>query len=146
MPVPMAETVIWNVKTAGIVFEGKASDYFNAAGSDRASIRFAVDKVWKGDVTPEFVLATDTIISEHGPTAMNSCEYSFRKGATYIVFAIKTKRGWTTGDCSGTTEVRGRDWDQEVLKALGRWTDPKTAVSFLTPLQPFALPAYGCVV
>lgn len=134
-----AETVKWQVDTAGIVFEGKASDYFTTAGSDRASVRFTVDKVWKGDVTPEFVLATDTIITEKGAMQMNSCDYPFGKDATYIIFATKTKKGWMTGDCSGTTQVRGRDWDQEILKLLGPWSEPKKTEGFFFPLQPYEL-------
>ena len=119
MGMSIEETVKGQLNSASAVFEGKAIEYLDRKGTDRLYITFAVDRVWKGEVFPEFELDTDMIRTQHGPVAMNSCEYPFEKGMTYVVFARKTDKGWVTGDCSGTTQVKGKDWDQAVLKALG---------------------------
>jgi hypothetical protein len=141
----MAEEVKSHLNSAGVVFEGKAGEYFNKPGADRATIHFTVLKVWKGEVTPEFELSTDILLSDGRPMSMDSCEYTFTKDKTYIIFAFKTKKGWMTSDCTGTTEVRDREWDQEVLKALGPWKEPKKEVSLLLQsYSPFEFAFTAC--
>jgi hypothetical protein len=67
---------------ATAVFSGKV------VGGNSLKLKFKVNKVWKGDVGEEFVLATGGKEYQDGLFATSSCDYSgFKRGEEYLVYA-----------------------------------------------------------
>ncbi len=69
------------VEKAAAVFSGKV------IGVDPMSVTFLVDNVWKGPVTRLFVMSTGAIANGDGTMTISSCDYPFRDGASFVVFA-----------------------------------------------------------
>jgi hypothetical protein len=64
--------------------------------SNQLALRFRVRSVWKGEVGPELVMSSGAEVTMDGLISSSSCNFSFRAGETYVVFA------------SGTTPTRMR--------------------------------------
>jgi hypothetical protein len=69
------------VQGAAAVFSGKV------IGVDALSVTFVVDSVWKGSVTRLFVMSTGAVANADGTMTISSCDFSFREGRSYVVFA-----------------------------------------------------------
>jgi len=56
-------------------------------GGDTFTVKFKVDKIWKGQFGDEIEMPTGA--QKHGDDtySTNSCDYSFRRGEKYLVFA-----------------------------------------------------------
>lgn len=54
---------------------------------DTFRVRILVDKVWKGETRSEITLQTGTKDLGNGTFSMNSCQYSYRAGEKYIIYA-----------------------------------------------------------
>lgn len=84
-------------RTADAVFSGRIEriqSRRSTFGPDLA-VTFAVERSWKGKVTPSEIVATA------GATA--SCGFPFEKGRTYLVFAARLRNGsLMTSLCSRT--------------------------------------------
>jgi len=69
--------------------------------------RFAtisVERWWKGAPGPEVSLMTQLTRNSDG-TSTSSCDFNFKEGETYLVFARIIKGNLQTGACSGTSLV-----------------------------------------
>jgi hypothetical protein len=54
---------------------------------DNFKVKFKVDRVWKGVVGDEIVMSTGTKDNGDGTYRSSSCDYSFKSGEKYLVFA-----------------------------------------------------------
>ena len=50
-------------------------------------VKFRVDKLWKGSLGDEVVMPTGAIKGEGGMYSVSSCDYTFKRGESYLVFA-----------------------------------------------------------
>jgi hypothetical protein len=126
--------------TSAVVFEGKVMkfeyrkgvpiDYLendslrNGSGYETMLVRFKVDRWWKGDLTEEFLLATQQARHSDGTGSTTSCEFNFKEDETYLVFAFWDNiAGMSrTGSCS-LTRAKG-PMSEEIVKILGIGTLP----------------------
>ena len=83
---------------ADAVFSGKVVEM------DRLTVRFKLEKVWKGDFKEanEFTLLTGAVLTKDGRHKITSCEYDFEVGKEYLVFAQGPQDKLTTSKCSWT--------------------------------------------
>ena len=91
---------------------GKQIDY------ETRVVKVQVEQWWKGDVPTEIFLATGSTKSALG-TSRWSCDYSFRQGESYLIFAIGDE--YRTSECSRIQELAKAGED---LKILGEGKKP----------------------
>lgn len=56
---------------------------------DDYKVKFSLDQIWKGNLTEEFIMSTGKIRYENKVAMTSSCDYEFRAGKSYLVFAYK---------------------------------------------------------
>lgn len=86
-------------------------------------VRFKVDRWWRLAADAEIVLYTDE--KRNTKTNMgsgSSCDYSFEKGESYVVFAHGPENRLSTHSCAGNQPI-GRAG--EYLKFLGKGEEPR---------------------
>ena len=83
-------------------------------------IKVRVNQWWKGKPPTEVYLLTSSTRNADGTSLRNSCDYTFHKGETYLIFATQfnTKKDneYRTSDCLRTRKLSAADGD---LKFLG---------------------------
>ena len=110
-------------QSATAVFIGvvTAKQKSNTLAKDGVEVTFAVERVWKGNVSKRALVYT-------GATAdlypfENLCAFQFRVGRRYIVFALGQDK-LETDICTGTVDSR---YGRTVAKQLGRMRLPARA-------------------
>jgi hypothetical protein len=86
------------------VFVGKVTD----EGDFRSRrVKFSVERIWKGELVAEIVIYATN----------NSCDWYFKKGASYLVYAYTSPGGHTfrTHKCTRTGRLVDAAEDLEVL-------------------------------
>jgi SLBB domain len=74
-------------------------------GRNALSVRFKVDAVWKGDIPAEFAMSNGAVAEGRG-LLISSCDFSFRIGARYVVFAYgKNVQDMKATSCTLTTSM-----------------------------------------
>ena len=66
---------------AAAIFSGKVVE------ANNLKLRFEVDRVWKGHVGKQFVMSTGTKEYENGKYSFSGCDYNFKIGEEYLVYA-----------------------------------------------------------
>ena len=98
---------------------GKVIDY------ETLVVKVRVKQWWKGETPTEIYLLTNTTRDTDGSLTQSSCDFTFDKGETYLIFATKfnTKKEneYRKGYCSRTRELSAADDD---LKILGEGKKP----------------------
>lgn len=64
-----------------------------------------VDRWWKGAPGPEVSLMTQQTRNSDGTSTSSSCDFNFKEGETYLIFARMVGGNLQTGACSGTALV-----------------------------------------
>ncbi len=122
------------LRHASAVFLGKvvSSEYQKGAkypdgrdAGEELTMRFRVERWWRGGLTPEVVLFTEQYLAPNFTISVSTCAYQFEVGKRYIVYA-----GHPFSDgklravsCSRTSEVEKAG---EELRALGKWRKPRS--------------------
>jgi len=77
-------------------------------------VTFRVERVWKGEVTPEVSLLLQRASD---PGVFSSCYIGFQKGGSYLVYALKSRDGstLTTHKCTRTRRVAEAEEDFSLL-------------------------------
>ena len=103
------------------VFTGRAVESKRLPTGER--VKFRVERVWKGDVTPEVYLLLQRASD---PGVISSCDIGFQKGESYLVYALKSRDGSTlsTHKCTRTRKVAEA---KEDFAVLGQGQPPKMA-------------------
>ena len=83
-------------------------------------IKFQVSQWWKGEPAIEVFLATDETKNSDGTGSTSSCNYYFKKGETYLVYAYRTGNELGTGACSRTSLLS----KTQDLQILGEGKEP----------------------
>ncbi|HEX8633234.1 MAG TPA: hypothetical protein VF703_03680 [Pyrinomonadaceae bacterium] len=73
--------LVKDFNSAAVVFSGKV------VKANRFKVWFKVDKVWKGDVSKQFVMSTGAKPHENGSYSISGCDYPFKLGEEYLVYA-----------------------------------------------------------
>lgn len=98
---------------------GKAIDY------ETLVVKVQVNQWWKGEPPTEIYLLTSSTRNADGTSTNDSCDYTFRKGETYLIFAtkynIQKENEYRTSDCLRTRKLSIADDD---LKILGEGKKP----------------------
>ena len=94
------QRIINELKRAVVVFAGEVTlDHIE-------TVTFKVTKVWKGKIEPEVTMRTGALILPGGQVQSSTCDYRFRMGRQYLVFAYgPTVREMGTNSCSPTAEL-----------------------------------------
>jgi hypothetical protein len=71
---------------------------------DEETVTFAVETIWKGDVTEEVSLKHGEIKGP-GVVSINTCDYHFQKTGRYLVFAERSGTSLKAGNCGDTKPV-----------------------------------------
>ncbi|MEJ7622521.1 MAG: hypothetical protein WKF34_00865 [Pyrinomonadaceae bacterium] len=85
-------------------------------GYETMVVKFDVDRWWKGDFTSNAFLVTGNLKRNDGITQGNSCEYNFKTGSSYLVFATGGPGERRTHACALTREMPHAD---AIIKELG---------------------------
>jgi hypothetical protein len=105
------------------VFVGRAVSVEREGGT-RVSVKFAVDRTWKGDDAKEVVVVTPT----------NSCGRTFEKGKQYMVYATADEGGTLGTNLCDRTMPHEQAADD--MKALGEGKEPIEKRHIDAPGQP----------
>ena len=78
---------------------------------DIYNVKFKIAKLWKGDPTDEITMSTGRVKIDETHTRSSSCDYGFKSGERYLVYARKFEAGWVAYKCTGTKPLAnaGRD-------------------------------------
>lgn len=78
-------------------------------GLDTFKVKFKVDKIWKGDFGDDIVMRTGAVDVGGGLVSSSSCDYSFKHGEKYLVFAY--------GDTAAEIQARACTRTKELGRA-----------------------------
>jgi len=102
---------------ATVVFSGEV------VAKDRLTVKFKVDKIWKGDEAREITMLTGTKDNGDGTFTVSTCDYGFEKGERYLIYAYGPVAELKTHKCSRTMLLRDA---QTEMKGLDEITPPKS--------------------
>lgn len=136
----VTENITNAINNASVVFTGKVLAFEYQKGISNAHqeeflrsrgkpldfetlvVKFEVDAWWKTKLPPIFYLATDTTKNSDGTGSTTSCEYGFRIGETYLVYATGRGRETRNIACSRTAQLTRA---QDDLNTLGPGKKPR---------------------
>ncbi len=84
-------------------------------------VKFQVERWWKGEAALEIFLVTDETKNSDGTVTNSSCNYKFKEGESYLVYAYGKESELRTNVCSGTGALAEA---KEVLEILGEGKEP----------------------
>jgi hypothetical protein len=93
---------------------GKHIDY------ETLVVNFQVERRWKGEATTEVFLITDETKNADGTGTGSSCDYHFKEGESYLVYAYGKENELRTHACTRTRLLN----KTEDLKILGEGKEP----------------------
>lgn len=82
---------------------------------------FEIDQWWKSPTQSILDLRTDFFKNPNGSFSFNSCDYPFKLGESYLVFAYKDKYGLRTNSCTRTASLAD---SVKALEVIGPGTAP----------------------
>ena len=89
--------VAYDLKESFAVFSG------SVIAVDLFTVRFRVERSWKGKLGQVIEFSTGRQRTPDGSISMSSCDYSFTPGMRYVVFATGTSvKTMQAGQCGGT--------------------------------------------
>ncbi|MCA1623136.1 MAG: hypothetical protein LC768_16530 [Acidobacteria bacterium] len=94
---------------------GKAIDY------ETLVVKVHVKQWWKGEVPTEIYLLTDSTRNADGTSMHSSCDYTFHRGETYLIFATGKENDYRTSNCQRTRKLTEA---KDNLKILGEGMEP----------------------
>lgn len=93
---------------------GKQIDY------ETMVVKFQVERWWKGEATTEVFLVTDETKNSDGTGSNSSCDYHFKEGESYLVYADGKENELRTHACTRTRLLN----KTEDIKILGEGKEP----------------------
>jgi hypothetical protein len=129
----LEDVVKYRVKNSRMVFAGKVvgfefrkgipNEFMQSKHIDYETkvVKFRVEQWWKGETPKEIFLVTDETINADGTASNSSCNYNFKEGEIYLVFAYGKENELRTNSCSRTQPLNKAE---EYLKILGEGKEP----------------------
>ena len=93
------------------------------AGTEVLVIKIAAEGWWKGDIAGEVVLYTRSFRYGDGTGSSYGCDYSFKVGKKYLVYAFGAADELYTHACARTIELEYAERDIKVLEKLKQGED-----------------------
>ncbi len=84
-------------------------------------VKIQVERWWKGEAALEIFLVTDETKNSDGTVTNSSCNYKFKEGESYLVYAYGKESELRTNVCRGTGALAEA---KEVLEILGEGKEP----------------------
>ncbi len=82
-------------------------------------VKVRVNQWWKGEPPTEVYLLTSSTRNADGSSLRDSCDFTFHKGETYLIFATqfntKKENEYRTSDCLRTRKLSAADDDLKIL-------------------------------
>jgi hypothetical protein len=97
--------------SAVAVFSGKVIEL------DENKVKFKVEKIWKGASADEITMVIQEG-EDNGEYVMTSCDYSYKLGEKYLVYADSTHDELRTSVCSRTVLLRNADQEMRGLDEI----------------------------
>lgn len=94
---------------------------------DVLKVTFKVDRMWKGKQRAELTMSTGTKMVKEGMTTSTSCDYGFRAGEKYLVYAKMIEGDLQTFKCTGTSPFEHSGTRIDFLDEWQRKEKPKGA-------------------
>ena len=94
-------TMIFAGKVVGFEYrKGITNQYMESRRKDSSKnieyetlvVKFQVERWWKGEATTEVFLATDETKNSDGTGSGSSCDYHFKEGEIYLVYAYGQRK------------------------------------------------------
>lgn len=95
-PEEVRKNLIEEADWANVIFSGEVLSV------DMMKVEFRVDRVWKGEDKKEITMSTGAKRTAEGEVSFSSCDYEFKVGEKYIVYAKMIKDNLQTAQCTGT--------------------------------------------
>lgn len=86
-------------------------------------LKFQVERWWKGKPVGEVILVTNQTRDPDGTEHILGCEYPFKVGERYLVYAYGSENELGTSTCSRTRKLNKA---KEDLKVLGKGKEPES--------------------
>jgi hypothetical protein len=83
-------------------------------------VKIQVERWWKGNVSSEVFLITNTVRTANS-ASMPGCDFNFKEGETYLIYAMGEKDELKTNACMRTRKLAAAEED---LSALGEGKEP----------------------
>ncbi len=100
------------LKRASLIFSGEVIRL------DEFKVAFRVGKVWKGATVEEITMTTGAIDNGDGTIILTSCDYNFKMGEKYLVYATDSGEKMQTYKCTGTGELKNSEDRIKFLEAI----------------------------
>ena len=95
---------------ASAVFSGEVVEF------DMLKTKVKVDRLWKGEKTEEINMVTGAIKIGDDYYGLSSCDYHFKVGKKYLIYAYETALGLKTHACSRTRPIEYAEQEMEELE------------------------------
>ena len=95
--------VATSLNGANAVFSGEVVEM------DTFTVKFKIEKVWKGNFKDELIMITGVERAEDGSDVSSTCDYDFELHKKYLVFAYGAKDKLKASKCSWTSILDERE-------------------------------------
>ena len=95
-----------------VVFSGEVVEL------DTYNVKFKIAKLWKGDPADEILMSTGTVKIDEMHARSSSCDYRFKLGEKYLVYARTFEAGLVAYKCTGTKILKNAERDMMELDNL----------------------------
>jgi hypothetical protein len=85
---------------------------------DMLTVKFKVNKIWKGEASDEIAMLTGTKENGDGTFTSSSCDYNFSKGQKYLVYAYGLPGEMKTHACSRTASIKYAEKEMQGLDEI----------------------------
>jgi hypothetical protein len=117
-PAQITREIAAEVRRSAAVFSGKV------VARSPLTVTFLVDNVWKGSVGRRFEMASGAVSNADG-SITTSCEFPFKVGETYVVFAYGSSRQTMhASQCTFTNEMTFAPDTQTYLNRISKPRQP----------------------
>jgi hypothetical protein len=79
-------------------------------------VKFKVERYWKGEAPQEIFLVTSRTKNADGTSSSSSCDYDFKEGESYLIYAADKGRGLRTNFCMRTRPLIRAEEDLKILR------------------------------
>jgi hypothetical protein len=97
---------------AAVVFSGQVIEL------DDFTVKFKVERVWKGAPAEEIVINAGAGKADGGEIIVSDCAYRFKLGERYLVYAYSSGGQLQTYKCTRTADLESAGEDVDILEAL----------------------------
>jgi hypothetical protein len=107
-----------DLSKAKVVFAGEVISL------DTFRVKFRVDRLWKGQQRKEITMVTGAIDNGNGTVTTTTCDYVFKKGQIYLVWAYGPPERLRTDTCTRTALSEYAKTEMKALDDLTRNAAP----------------------